>query len=271
MVLEDVAQRLDGDLAPQLPADNQAAQRCQVDDLAGLQHLGEFGGEQVGVDAQRMAVGGEADGREDRDDVGSDQVEDELLVDAVDPAGELLIQTLDDADGHRAHRVGDGALQPVLSEALKDEMRHTGRGADGEVERGGVGHARAAGVGDGNTAHRSQLLDLLADAVDQHQLDAEAAEDRDVDEQVAEVLVGDDRAVEGDDKDLPLEPRHIFEDAAEVRGFDRGDGGAVAHRGGAGVFVESGGRVNRGLWRLLLHFTVNSQLFEVRPPQRVTE
>ena len=94
-------------------------------------------------------------------------------------------------------------------------------------------------VGDGNVARRRQLLDLLADAVDEHELDAEAAQDRDVDEQVAEILVGDDGAVEGDDKDLPLEPRHVFEDAAEIRGFDRGDGGAVAHRDGVGVFFES--------------------------------
>ena len=175
--------------------------------------------------------------------------------------------------GTDAHGIGDRAFQAVLGQALEDEVRNAGGGPDREVERGGVGHAGAMRVGDGNVARRRQLLDLLADAVDEHQLDAEAAQDRDVDEQVAEILVGHDRAVEGDDKDLPLEPRHVLEDAAEVRRFDRGDGGAVAHRGGEGVFVEtraaSMGDVRRG--RLgTRSLQREAPALGGGPPQRVT-
>jgi len=55
-------------------------------------------------------------------------------------------------------------------------------------------------VGDRDVAGGRQRLDLLADAVDKHHLDSQAAEDGDIDEQIAEVVVGDDGAVEGNDK-----------------------------------------------------------------------
>jgi len=71
-----------------------------------------------------MAVGREADGRHNRHDVGADKVEDEVLVDAVDLAGKLLFDALDDADGNRADRVRDRALYPVLGESLEDEVRN---------------------------------------------------------------------------------------------------------------------------------------------------
>src|SRR5208283_5617698 len=100
-------------------------------------------------------------------------------------------------------------------------------------ERRGVGYARAVAVADRDGAQRRELLELVAYAVDQDDLDPEAAKDRDVDEQVAEVLVGHDRPVDGDDEDLPLEPRDVLEDPAQIRGLDRrrlGRGG----RGGGG-------------------------------------
>ena len=42
----------------------------------------------------------------------------------------------------------DRALQGVLREALEQQMRDARRGADREIERGGVGHAGAVGIGD---------------------------------------------------------------------------------------------------------------------------
>jgi len=66
---------------------------------------------------------------------------------------------------------------------------------------------------------------------------------------IAEVIVGDDRAVEGDDKNLPLKPGHVFQNAAEIRGLDVGDGGARLLMEMRRRFSsESGGCVNGGVW-----------------------
>ena len=53
----------------------------------------------------------------------------------------------------------------------------------------------------------------------EHDFDREAAQDGDIDEEVAEVLIGHDGTVEGDHKDLVLEARDVFEDATQVGGL----------------------------------------------------
>ena len=73
----------------------------------------------------------------------------------------------------------------------------------------------------GIAAQRRELLELVADPVHEDDLDPQAPQDGDVDQQVAEVLVGDDRAVDRDHEDLPLETGHVLEDPAQVRGLDR--------------------------------------------------
>ena len=69
-----------------------------------------------------MTIGGKADRREDRHDVGADEMDDEVLVDPVDPAGVLLVDALDDARRDGPDRVGDCAFQPVLGESLENEV-----------------------------------------------------------------------------------------------------------------------------------------------------
>ena len=44
----------------------------------------------------------------------------------------------------------------------------------------------------------------MADPVDDHDLDAEAAQHGHVDEEIAEIFVGDDRPIDGDDDDEDL-------------------------------------------------------------------
>ena len=52
--------------------------------------------------------------------------------------------------------------------------------------------------------------------VDQRDADAQAAQQGDVEEEVGEVVVLDDRAVDGDDEDPVAEPGHVAQDLAEV-------------------------------------------------------
>ena len=171
------------------------------------------------------------------DHLALDQRGDQVLVDPVDAAGELLVNALQDADRHRANRIGDDRLERALGQALEDEVGNPGGRPGRQVERGGVGHAGAVAVRDRDAAQDGELLELVADAVDEDDLDPEAAEDGDVDKQVPEILVGDYRAVDRDDEDLPLEARHVLENPPEVGGLDRGRLGG-RRRGGCDLTIS---------------------------------
>jgi hypothetical protein len=68
----------------------------------------------------------------------------------------------------------------------------------------------------------------VADPVHDDDFDAEAAKDGGIEQDIREIFVGDDAAVERDHKDLILETRNVFQNAAEVGWFYVG---AIAHRG----------------------------------------
>ena len=234
-----------GDLVLELAVELEALVRGEVDDLGGVQRLSQLGGQQVGVDAQRPAIAVEADGIHDGYDLRLNQLGEEFLVDAIDAAGELVVHALDDAERRGADGVRQCGLQAVLRQALDHEMGDAGGGADGEVEGGGVGHARALVVGDRDFAGLRKLFDLVPDAVDHDDLDAQAAEHGEVDQDVGEVFVGDDDAVERDDKGLALKPGDVFQDAAQVGRFDVG---AIAHR--RSDLIRHRGALVNGLLRL---------------------
>ena len=56
--------------------------------------------------------------------------------------------------------------------------------------------------------------DLMAGPMHQRHADAQAAQQRDVEQQIAEVVVLDDGAVHGDDEHLVAEARHVAQDFA---------------------------------------------------------
>ena len=97
-----------------------------------------------------------------------------------------------------------------------------------EVREACVGDPGAIVAGDGNVAEDGELTELMADTVHEHDLDAEAAEDGDVDEEIVKILVSDDGSVDRDDENLALKTRDVFEDAAQIVGLERG--GAEAGR-----------------------------------------
>ena len=134
-------------------------------------------------------------------------------------------------------------------------------------------------AGDGNVAKDGELAELMADTVHEHDLDAEAAEDGDVDEEIVKILVGDDGPVDRDDENLALKTRDVFEDAAQIVGLDRGGlgrGGGRGDRGGRGsrergalaVGHERGGDLRRsGAAR---QFTCRVQVRDDVSPTNVT-
>ncbi len=171
-----------------------------------------------------LPSGPNATGRDERDDLALDQRREQLLVDPVDLAGQLLVHALDDADRHGADRVRDHGLEralPVSPSRMRWETREEARIARSRVAASVT--PGAVGVGDRRRrAASASSWSWWPMPCTSTTLIAEAAQDGDVDQQVAEILVGHDRAVDRDDEDLPLEPGHVLQDPAQVRGLDRG-------------------------------------------------
>src|SRR5262249_38302917 len=94
------------------------------------------------------------------------------------------------------------------------------RGADdAEPERRCVGDAGAVPVGGGDVEFLRERADLMAGAVDDDDVNVQAAQHRDVEQQVAEIVVGHHRAIDGDDEHLVAKLRDVVQDAAQVSRF----------------------------------------------------
>ena len=87
-----------------------------------------------------------------------------------------------------------------------------------------VGDAGALEVGGLDPALLGEGLDLDGGPVHEHGADAERPQHRHVHQDVAEVLVGDDRAVHGDHERLLAELGDVLEDAPEVGRSHAGNG-----------------------------------------------
>ena len=183
--------------------------------------MASFARQVVGVDAQRISVAVEANRREDRHDVEVEQLADEFHVQLVHLAGEKLVLALDDAHGHGAHRVAQRALQARVREALDDLVAHLRRGLNGELQRRRVRRAAAVNIGDGDLALRGEALELPPDAVHQHDADVQAAQHRDVRQQIRKIFVVHDAPVHRQHKDMVAKLRDIAQDAAQVRRLER--------------------------------------------------
>jgi hypothetical protein len=104
-----------------------------------------------------------------------------------------------------------GRVQP-----LEDLVRDAVRRGDAEVERRRVGDPRALEVGRYDAALSPERRDLRGGAVYEHGADAQRPEHGRVHQDVAEVLVRDRRAVDGDDEGPVAELRDVLEDAPQV-------------------------------------------------------
>ena len=127
-----------------------------------------------------------------------------------------MVDAAEDAGGEGDDGVGVDGAQVHAGEPFHDLMRDARGGIKADGEGGLVGDARAVGVGDVGAEFRRAALDLVARAVDEHDLDVERAQDGDVEQHVGEILRFDDFAVEGDHEGALAEAGNILEDAAEV-------------------------------------------------------
>jgi hypothetical protein len=115
--------------------------------------------------------------------------------------------------------VGAGGAKIVGGKPFENFVRQPVRGGERKLERGRIGDARAVEIGGRDFLFLSQRLDLRRRAVNQHHADVQRAQHGDVEQDVGEVLVGDDGAVEREDEGLFAEARNVLQDAPQVGWF----------------------------------------------------
>jgi hypothetical protein len=216
---------------PQHPAlAEQAVRGGDVNELHRLERLGHGDRHMVGVHAIRAALAIETQRRHHGNDTRVHQLLEQLHVHPLDLAGEQMVHAADDALGVRDDGVGAGRAQVVGRQPFENLVRQPVRGGQRELERLGVGHAGAVGVRRLGTAFVRQRLDLRARAMHQRHADVQRAQHGDIQQDVREVVVGDDRAINGDDEGLLPEARDVAEDAPQVGGFHVGRVGSTRVR-----------------------------------------
>ena len=170
----------------------------------------------VAVHAERLAFAVAHDWRDEREDVLREHRLEDRGIDLLDLAGIKMVHSLEAADLSRADGVGNRAAEAGLGKVFEYRLRDERRSFTGERHRGGVDGAFALDVGEHDIMFAGEADELLADAVHKDDLDGQAAEDGDVGDDVREILVGHDRAIDRDDEHVVAEHGDIPEDSPEV-------------------------------------------------------
>jgi hypothetical protein len=136
--------------------------------------------------------------------------------------GPLVIDALEDAGGVGDHGVAAGAAQVVGGQPFEDLVGNAVGGGQGQLKGDRIGDAGAVEVGRRPSGLLGQAAHLVAGPVDQGHTDAQAAQQSDVQEQVAEVVVLDHSPVHGDDEHPVAEARHVAEDLAQIGQAEHG-------------------------------------------------
>ena len=163
-----------------------------------------------------MTLAVDAERGHDGDDAAREERLQEAHVDPLDLAREEVVDSAQDAEGVRDHRVRGRAAQVGGGEALQDLVGQAVGGGEGQLQGGGVRDARALEVGGRDTALVGEGLDLVGRPVDEHRADAEGPQHRHVHQDVDEVLVGDGGPVHRHHERLLPELGDVLEHAPEV-------------------------------------------------------
>ena len=85
------------------------------------------------------------------------------------------------------------------------------------MKRNRVGNAGTIHVRRSLTGLLCQATDLVSRSVDERHLDAQAAQKGDIQEDILDVFVFHDRAIDGDHEDFLAKARHIAQNLAQIR------------------------------------------------------
>jgi len=124
-----------------------------------------------------------------------------------------MIHALNDAERMRDDDVGANRAEIVGRKTFQDFVREPVRGGERELERDFVRDARAVEVGGFDVLFVGEQFNLRGRAVNEHHADVQRAQHRHVQQERREVLVRDDRAVNGENERLLAELRNVLQDA----------------------------------------------------------
>ena len=119
----------------------------------------------------------------------------------------------------RDDRIRAGGAQIVGGKSFKNFMRQPVRGGQREFQRVGIGDAGAVEIGRLEIAFLGERFDLRRGAVHEHHANVQRAQHRDIQQDVAEIFIGDDGAVHLNDERFLPELRDVLQDAAQVSQF----------------------------------------------------
>ncbi len=166
--------------------------------LVGLQIDGRASGDVFAGQVEDFPGGRITQRRKQHDGALVQQPADALAVDPANFAGVLIIDPLNHADGPRGDEVAAGHAQPralhrrgshVHGQPRLEGDAHMPDGVDHTLQRGGFGDAQAAVNARFDAARRQPRLDLRTRAEHQHQPHAEAVQQYQVVNDVAEIGV----------------------------------------------------------------------------------
>ena len=129
------------------------------------------------------------------------------------PAGEELIDPLNDAGGVCHHDVRAGRTEVVHRQTLQDLVRQACGRSQRQLKRRSVGDTRAFHVRWLHVLRVCQHANSFCRTVHDDDADVERPQQSDVEEERCEVVVTDDAAVQREDKGPVAELRHIVQDA----------------------------------------------------------
>ena len=201
---------------------NQAILGGDENELDRFQGFGHGDGHAIGIYAIGLAVAIKAKRRNDRNNSLREQRLQQFGIDAFDFAGKKMVDALNNAQRMRDDGVGAGGAQIVGGKAFENFVRQpVGRG-ERELQRSASVMpvpSRSEGL---NFLFFGQRFDLRRRAMHEHDADVQRAQHGDIEQNVGEVFVGDDRAIDADDECLFPKARDVLQDAPQVSGFHLG-------------------------------------------------
>ena len=123
------------------------------------------------------------------------------------------------AQGMSNDGVGTSGAQIIGRQPLENLVRQPVGGGKSQLERRHIGNAAAVQVGRCDPLLEGQRFDLGGGAVYQHQTDIERAQERDVHQDIAKVLVDHNGAIDADDERLLAELGDVLQNAPQVSQF----------------------------------------------------
>ena len=181
--------------------------------------LGQGEGDGVGIHPVGLSVAIEAQGRNDGHNALGQKALEHFDIDPFHLAGELVVYATDNAERMGDNGIGGHRAEIVGRQPFKDLMGEPVGGIERELQGLRIGDAGAIEIGGLDPALHGQRRDLLGSTVHKQDSDVQRAEDRDVEQEVREVVVGDDGSIDGQDEDLFPEAWNVAENSPQVGGF----------------------------------------------------